>query len=59
MRKPNGITSPTAKERLMWTVRIQGVGHDRLFSTGFASVDDVVIKTLRNEDRIEEAKVDG
>lgn len=43
----------------MRTVRIQRVGNDRLFSTGFASVDEVVVKTLRDQDRIKKAKVHG
>jgi len=47
------------KERLMWTVRIQGIVNNRLFSTGFAGVDEIVVKTLGDQDRIKEAKVDS
>ena len=48
-----------AKKRSLWIVRIHRVGDDRLFSTGFASVDEIVIKTLGDEDRVKEAEIDS
>ena len=43
----------------MWTIWIRVVAHERLLPAGFARVDQIVVKTLGDEDRIKEAKVDG